>query len=353
MALIKIEYKLNFIDIKIGIVYHMNITIMWGEICMSKFENGGAFAIKGFNFQKATISLIAIKNYHKPNFHILVEAKDDFEVKYDGYEAYIQVKSKKLSLKQLLNTSDGKSILEKNLSNGNRNSHFKIFVKSFAETDIKKMIELSEGNICTPLYLYSDKQKKSILEELKSSEKIEEFEEKLLSSYIYIPPFKDKLAEAVPVLLGEMALNEIDVSHKRGQIAVNELFTLIDQKSEYIVKSEEDFQKKAILKEDLKKVFKLTSTLDAFDELLESTLYSFFLKKQIKKEQIKIMHFYSIEKKAAKQELLGFDLLSGTEEEVIHNAVKKCNNNKEFEILNDPSKKAIVIEVLSEMSEDV
>lgn len=47
---------------------------------MCDFENGGAIAIKGFNFQKAAISFIAIKNYDKPNFHILVEAKDDFEV---------------------------------------------------------------------------------------------------------------------------------------------------------------------------------------------------------------------------------------------------------------------------------
>lgn len=318
---------------------------------MSEFENGGAVAIKGFNFQKATISLIAIKNYHKPNFHIFVEAKDDFEVKYDGYEAYIQVKSKKLSLKQLLNSKDGKSILEKNLSNGNRDSHFKIFVKSFAGTDLKKMIELSEGNICTPLYSYNEEQKKSILEDLKNSDKVEEFEDKLLSSYIYIPPFKDKLAEAIPVLLGEMAMNEIDVSHKRGQIAVNELFTLIDQKSEYIVKKEEDFQKKAILKDDLKKVFKLSSTLDAFDELLESTSYSYFIKKQIKKEQLKITHFYSTEKKAAKEELMGFDLLSGKEEEVIKNAIRICDKNKDFMGLNDPSKKAIVIEVLAEMSE--
>jgi len=28
---------------------------------MSDFENGGAFAIKGFNFQKAAITFIALK----------------------------------------------------------------------------------------------------------------------------------------------------------------------------------------------------------------------------------------------------------------------------------------------------
>lgn len=215
------------------------------------------------------------------------------------------------------------------------------------------MVEVSQGNICTPLYSYNDKQKNSILSQLQDKEKMEEFGDKLLSSYIYMPPFKDSLAEAIPVLLGEMALNEIDVSHKRGQIAVNELFTLIDQKSEFIVKSEEDFQKKAILKEDLKKIFKLSSTFDAFDQLLESTSYSFFLKKQIKKEQLKIIQLYSTVKSAAERELSNFDLLDGTEEEVIDKAIFQCNNKKEFERLNEPTKKAIVIEILTEMSEDM
>jgi len=318
---------------------------------MSGFENGGAFAIKGFNFQKAAITLIAIKNFHKPNFHILVEAKDDFEVKYDNYEAFIQVKSNKLSLKKLLNASEGKSILEKNLNNGNSNSHFKIFVKSFAASDIKKMTELDDGNICSPIYSYSDMQKKSILEELKNSEKIDEFEDKLLSSYIFIPPFKDKLVEAIPVLLGEMVLNKIEVSQNRGQVAVNELFTLIDQKSEYIVKSEDDYQKKSILKEDIKEIFKLSSTLDEFDKLLDSTPYSFFTKKKIKLEQLKIPLLYATVKNNTKAELIGFNMFNGNEEEIIERAVIKCNAQKKFQTLNPVTKKAIVIEVLAEMSE--
>lgn len=80
-----------------------------------------------------------------------------------------------------------------------------------------------------------------------------------------------------------MALKEIDVSHKRGQIAINELFTLIDQKSEYVVESDEDYVKKKILKEDLQEIFRLTSTLDFFDSILSSTSYSVFLKKRLKK----------------------------------------------------------------------
>ena len=124
--------SITFIDIKIPINYDSYIITIWGGVYMSDFENGGAFAIKGFNFQKAAITFIAIKNFNKPDFHILVEARDDFEVKFNGYEAYIQVKSQKLSLNKLLNSKNGKSILEKNLSNGNTNSHYKIFVKAFA-----------------------------------------------------------------------------------------------------------------------------------------------------------------------------------------------------------------------------
>lgn len=320
---------------------------------MSDFENGGAFAIKGFNFQKAAITFIAIKNFNKPDFHILVEARDDFEVKFNGYDAYIQVKSQKLSLNKLLNSKDGKSILEKNLSNGNENSHYKIFVKSFAETDVKKMLLNSEGNICDPLYSYSDEQKQTILNKLKGSSDIESFEKKLLSSYIYMLPFEDRLIDAIPVLLGQMALKEIDVSQKRGQIAINELFTLIDQKSEYVVESDEDYIKKKILKEDLQEIFKLTSTLDFFDSILSSTSYSVFWKKKIKQEQLKIIHAYITEKEIAKRELSNIDVLSTTEEELINIAMEKCNCDVTFNTLGEFTKKAIIIEVLAEMSEKV
>lgn len=320
---------------------------------MSDFENGGAFAIKGFNFQKAAITFIAIKNFNKPDFHILVEARDDFEVKFNDYDAYIQVKSQKLSLNKLLNSKDGKSILEKNLSNGNENSHYKIFVKSFAETDVKKMLLNPEGNICDPLYSYSDEQKQTILNKLKGSSDIESFEKKLLSSYIYMLPFDDRLIDAIPVLLGQMALKEIDVSQKRGQIAINELFTLIDQKSEYVVQSDEDYIKKKILKEDLQEIFKLTSTLDFFDSILSSTSYSVFWKKKIKQEQLKIIHAYITEKEIAKRELSNIDVLSMTEEEIINIAMEKCNCDVTFNTLGEFTKKAIIIEVLAEMSEKV
>lgn len=320
---------------------------------MSNFENGGAVAIKGFNFQKAAITYIAIKNYDKPNFIILVEAKDDFEVKFDDYEAYIQVKSQKLSLKKILNETKGKSILEKNLTNGDENSQYKIFVKGFAQTDINQMIVTENGMICGPLYGYNDNQKNEIIEQFRNNNYLTEVEKKLLSSYIYELPFIDKLESAITVLLGEMTNKEIDVGHKRGQIAINELFTLIDQKSEYIVKNEEDYKKKEISQSDLEGIFKLTSTLEMFDEILDATSYTFFKKKKIKKEQLKIIHAYKKEKEIAVENTKDINILDYDVDELINVACEQCNYDESFNILNIYIKIAIIIEVLTEMSEDV
>ncbi|MBC1888079.1 hypothetical protein HCA63_06910 [Listeria booriae] len=321
---------------------------------MQNFENGGAVAIKGFNFQKAAITFIAIKNLNKSGFHILVESKDDFEVKYDGYSAYIQVKSQKLSLNKLLSSTKGKSILEKNLSNGDNNSKFKIFVKSFSEGDLKKMNKVNDGHICAPLYSYSNSQKDTIVEKLKESEIKDHFEEKLSQSYIYVPPFKDVLSEAVIFLLGEMAENDIAVSNKRGHIAINELFTLIDQKSEFIITSEADYSKKEILKKDLHEIFKLTSTLDDFDRLLESTTYNFFEKRRIRMEQVKIIYSYGNEKNMVKQQLENFDVFSEPNEEaVINEAIKFCDGIYSFTRLTEHAKIAIIIEILSEMGKEI
>lgn len=43
-------------------------------------DNGGAIALKGFNYQNAVASLIAILNYDKDNFLLFIETKDDIEV---------------------------------------------------------------------------------------------------------------------------------------------------------------------------------------------------------------------------------------------------------------------------------
>ena len=61
----------------------------------NKINNGGAIAIKGFNYQKASIILIMINNYQREDFLIIPEAEDDFQVYVDGKTIFIQVKGEK------------------------------------------------------------------------------------------------------------------------------------------------------------------------------------------------------------------------------------------------------------------
>ncbi|MDY8024292.1 dsDNA nuclease domain-containing protein [Paenibacillus polymyxa] len=60
-----------------------------------ELDNGGAEAIKGFNFQKTNVILLAINNFQRNNFKIYVETEDEIVVSYENYKAYIQVKKQK------------------------------------------------------------------------------------------------------------------------------------------------------------------------------------------------------------------------------------------------------------------
>lgn len=320
---------------------------------MSQIDNGGAFAIKGFNYQKATIAFIAIKNYDKDNFQIYVEAKEDFEIRFDDYEAYIQVKGKKLSLNKILSEKD--PILYKNLISSPEikpHTNFKIITKDFSQNDIKKMMEINEGEICTPLYKYSNEQTTDIIERLSKKGDIKGIEERLKNSYIFITPFKDKLEDAIIYLIGVMNESKIDVSNNRGKIALNELFTIIDQKSELIVKQVKDYEKKKIEKKDLEQIFKTSTELETFSELLEETSFNIFERRKIKMEQVKIMMMYRSRKLEVQKMLSDFDLFKTRKiDEIIKEAIRDCDALSSFSNLDYFTKVAIVIEVLIEMSE--
>ncbi|EHM67641.1 dsDNA nuclease domain-containing protein [Staphylococcus aureus] len=126
-------------------------------------ENGGANAQRGFNYQNCVISLVAIRNYKKPNFKIYVEADEDFEVNYgDDYHACIQVKGEKnLTFNKLLKGEKGKlSIFEKNLSSGKSDSVYKIVVFSFSRKDMESMQEQTdEEELFSNSWLLSNDQK--------------------------------------------------------------------------------------------------------------------------------------------------------------------------------------------------
>ncbi|WP_026702928.1 hypothetical protein [Salibacterium aidingense] len=320
---------------------------------MKLIDNGGAFAIKGFNFQKASIALIAIKNFDKSNFQVYVEAKEDFQVEFDQFQAFIQVKSKKLTLNKILNNKE--LILYKNIISSkvvNSNTKYKIITKDFSENDLRNMVVDNDGEICAPLYTYNEKQFKEIINKLNSQGKVKNLKDRLRNSYIYVTPFKDNMEDAVLFLIGAMDQKKIEVSKDRGKMAINELFTLIDQKSELIIEDHEDMEMKKIVQEDLKEIFKTTSQFDALYEVLRETSYNYFNKERIKKEQLKILSMYKSEKAAAKNELKDFDLDKDVSiDSLIKDAIQIADSKISFNNLEYFTKVAIVIELLIEKSE--
>ena len=59
-------------------------------------DNGGAIALKGFNYQNAVASLIAILNYDKDNFLLFIETKDDIEVDIEDKQVFVVMLKDKL-----------------------------------------------------------------------------------------------------------------------------------------------------------------------------------------------------------------------------------------------------------------
>ena len=94
--------------------------------------DGGANAIRGFNYQKSAIALIAVLNYNKDDFELFLENQDDVEVLFKDSHTFIQIKSNKgLSIKSLVKADKrtNQSILGKNLSKnpcGSRLGRYKV-----------------------------------------------------------------------------------------------------------------------------------------------------------------------------------------------------------------------------------
>lgn len=247
-----------------------------------KFDNGGAIAQKGFNYQNAVISLVAIRNYKRPNFEIYVEAEDDFEVLYDQhYKAYIQVKgASKLSLKKLLKKVDNKpSIIEKNLNNGGKQEKYKIVVYNFSEQDFKKMQE-DQDELFEKSYLFSSDQKKEIHHQ--NSDNLS----------IVCTDFENDKVSARKYLVGELVSQNISVDNK-SDILLDHIDRIISEKSEKILNSEVDRIFKRISAEELTPILQQTTALAKFNTILSKFKFTEFKNEEIMKEKNKIVleHF--------------------------------------------------------------
>lgn len=249
------------------------------------FDNGGAIAQKGFNYQNAVISLVAIRNYKKSNFEIYVEASEDFEVHYDeNYHACIQVKGmKSMSLAKLLKQSKLKSgekkpsIIEKNLNSGGLKDDYKIVVYNFTNSDLKEMQEQQdEEELFEKSYLFSDEQKT----------KINHLNAENLS--LIITDFKNNKVSARKYLVGEMASQNISVDNK-SDILLDHLDRIISEKAEFILKKDSDKKFKRISAEELNPILQKTMSLAKFETVLSKFDFNEYKKEKINVAKNKII----------------------------------------------------------------
>jgi hypothetical protein len=228
--------------------------------------DGGSNAIRGFNYQKAVITFIAVLNYNKDDFEFFIENQDDVEVFFKDSHTFIQIKSNKsLSIKNLVKADKktNQSILSKNLSknaNGSRLGRYKIIAPDFQKSDKSNLEEYSEGLIFDTIYKYSDSQRLAISDSLKDQGyKQNDSDLKLSNSYLFFSPFGADLIDAIRSIKGTMSDHNISVDNNKGNIAINELFTQIDFKSEISPTKEMPYNnKKKLTSRDLKIIFTIS-----------------------------------------------------------------------------------------------
>lgn len=303
-------------------------------------DNGGAVAQKGFNYQTAVISLVAIRNYRKDNFTIFVEADEDFEVTYDeNYHAYIQVKGhKNLTLNKLLKSENGKpSILEKNLDNGTIDSHYKIVVYNFSERDLKKMIRIDDDELFEKGYHFSENQKNQI-GNAKSD-----------NLTLVITDFKADIKAAEKFLIGEMHNQGISVDKKADSV-FRELNRIISQKAEIIITKDAEKELKKITANELQPILMKVSALERFDAVLEKFHFSEFKNEKIRNEKNKLFLEHSVLRDKVISDMRVYDLEEVPEEVVINDVIKKFLSKENIE---ENTKYAICISAYCNLLEEV
>src|SRR5690606_24410568 len=252
-------------------------------------DNGGAEAIKGFNFQKANLILIAVRNYKKPQFKIYIEAEDDIVVSYTGYKAFIQVKKQSHSLNTL--TKNGKSrsgattpsILVKNLSEGLKEDTHKIIVTDIYKNDIKKIEIVKPGSIHSEIYKLSDEAKIELIKNLPAN-----ISDYLDNFYLYISPIHQNFIESVRYLIGYLNEIGIPVDDKRGKNIISELSLIIDQKGGEKIVDPVDKELKVLDQELFESLFISNTKIIKFNQILDSLQYNSIKKSRIRKAQLLI-----------------------------------------------------------------
>lgn len=239
------------------------------------YDNGGAVAIKGFNFQHAVAALIIICNYEKENFSIYLETKDDIEVTYSDNNFFIQAKSNQLTLNGLIKADKhNKSILSKSLSKTSDKNHnyYKIATVEFSEQEQKNLNKKVSQHLFNNNEIYeinADAKTKLIDALIKQGIEEEACKRKLNNCYIYFTPFSKNSENSYNYLLGFMNQCNINVDGGRGKLLLNELLNLIQQKAEKVINNDNEKECKQLNSADLKSLIKTDQYLTVKDTLVE------------------------------------------------------------------------------------
>lgn len=273
------------------------------------YDNGGAVAHRGFNYQHAVISLIAIRNFDKPGFKMYMEAEDDFTVHYDDKNVYIQVKGEQaLSFKKLLT----KEYINKNLSSGENEDFYKIVVYNIAKTDFKVMQEHQrDEELFEKSYSFSESQRKQI-NDLKSDNLL-----------LVITSFKNNKTDANKYLIGELVLKDVPIGASKAELILNALNAMIEEKSEKSIETDEDKLLKELSAADLLPLFQKSAALERFKNILNKFNFTEVRKAKIQSEKNKIALEYSSHRKKVKHFLSNHaDLDNKDEVDIINEALE-------------------------------
>lgn len=274
-------------------------------------DSGGAVAIKGFNYQKAVIAYIAVLNYQKDGFQIIVENQDDAEIFAENNKTFIQIKSEKLSLTKISkqDKKTQRSILGKLLDKTFPNAAYKIVTTNkFSEADKKHLEKVAGLLVPCDVFKYSGEQQQRFEEALHvESLPCTDLKDKIGKSFLVISPFEDKLDTAVPFLLGVMSDRNICIDGNKGRASLTELFTQIDIKSEIDPnKNQNLLARKELTRVDLDKIFvevdKEGFRSDLRKEILEECNFSKVVKFKVLREFFNLYTTYrSLRRRIAEQ----------------------------------------------------
>ncbi len=283
---------------------------------MTEIDNGGAIAIKGFNYQKASIIHVMIHNFEKDNFTVIPESREDFEIHLEQDTYFIQVKgTKNLSVGKLKQRPGGKaSIIEKNLSSGANGDIRKIFLWDVTETTKKDLIS-QVGTLIPMKHSLSTKQKAEIIKALGLDQ---DQKSRMNNQFIYITPFSNDLNLALTILKGEMVNENLLVTNERANVVLGELSLEIDKKSEIVVTTASDIKRKEIDGEYIKRVFITVKQKELFDEVLNNLSINTIMKTKVKKAKLLIPLLYQTIKEQLKQKTDISLLMSETDEGAVN-----------------------------------